>query len=190
MPPRGMTDTGEFERVALKHLEVVYRVAVALAGADQAEDLTQVTFAKALKRFGTFRRGSSCRAWLLQILRNTWIDQLRHRQVAGTTLPLDESAIPEPAAQEATAWSDAEDLLENFSNEQVIAALASLPADQRLALFLVDVEDLPLAEIAEITGVPVGTVKSRAGRGRAKLRRALGRLAVDLGVTGRRRRAI
>jgi RNA polymerase sigma-70 factor, ECF subfamily len=182
-----MDDTTEFEQVALKHLEAVYRVAVALGGVGLAEDLTQVTFTKAWKRFETFRRGTSCKAWLFQILRNTWIDELRHLRVAGTHLPLDEDLIPEPKSPETTAWTDAEDLLDNFSDEQVIAALSGLPPDQRLALYLVDVERLPLAQIAEITGVAIGTVKSRAGRGRAKLRRDLQKLAADLGLTGRRR---
>ncbi len=86
-----------------------------------------------------------------------------------------------------TVWSDAEDLLENFSDEQVIEALRRLPEDQRLTLFLTDVEQLNQQEVAEITGVPVGTVKSRTSRARSELKSYLLSYAKEMGFTGRNR---
>jgi hypothetical protein len=79
-------------------------------------------------------------------------------------VPIDEDTVPVEPQAKPTVWSDAEDLLENFSDEQVIEALRRLPEDQRLTLFLTDVEHLNQQEVAEITGVPVGTVKSRTSR--------------------------
>lgn len=178
----------EFERIALGHLNAVYRAAVALSGRrSEAEDLVQKVYLKALERFGTFKSGTDCKSWLFQILRNTWIDELRHRKVVGPAVHADET-IPAPVQRaEETTWSNASDLLENFSDEQVIKALAELPEDQRLTLFLVDVEQLSGEQVARIMKVAVGTVKSRAARARAILNDKLMAHAKDLGLTGRKR---
>jgi len=86
-----------FEQIALPHLESVYRAAVALCGrSDLAEDLTQMTFVRALERFHTLKQGKSCKAWLLHIVRNLWIDRLRHKRAAGTKVPMDENLEARP----------------------------------------------------------------------------------------------
>ena len=183
-----MADTTEFERVAMPYLQDVYRAAVALSGSkDRGEDLAQATFLKALQRFETFRIGTNCKAWLMRILRNTWVDELRHRKVVGPEVPVDENLLPGTVDAERTSWSDASDLLENFADEQVIRALGELPDDQRLTLFLVDVEDMPQDEVAGVLGVAVGTIKSRASRARSALRDRLEAHARDLGFLGRGR---
>jgi len=179
-------DTSDFERMALPCLDNVYRAAMVLTGRnDRADDLVQQTFLKALAQFASFRQGSNCRAWLLKILRNTWIDGLRHLRVAGVTVPIDEAAIAGEPEPEQTRWSNADDILENFSDEQVIEALRQLPEDQRLALYLVDVEGLPHDEVAEILGVAGGTIKSRTSRARAVLKDVLAEYARDLGFVAR-----
>lgn len=174
-----------FEQIALPYLDSVYRAAVALCGrSDEAEDLTQATFVRALERFHTFEVGTNCKAWLFQIMRNIRIDQFRRNKVTGNTLPLDEDlAMAEPRS-EPTAWSDATDLLDNFSDEQIIHAMKRLPEDQRLTLFLIDVEQLSQQEVADITGVPVGTVKSRTSRARNELKDHLLSYARELGFAG------
>ena len=171
-----------FEQVALPHLEAVFRAAMALCGKqNDAEDLAQSTFVRALEKFESFAAGTNCKAWLFQILRHQWMDRLRHQKIVGTAVPLDETLIDEnPGIQEST-WSDARDLLENFSDEQVIMALTRLPDDQRLTLFLADVEQLSQEEVAEITGVAVGTVKSRTSRARISLKHALTTYAQEMG---------
>jgi RNA polymerase sigma-70 factor (ECF subfamily) len=174
-----------FEQIALPYLDHVYRAAVALCGrTNEAEDLTQTTFVKALERFDTFKIGTNCKAWLFRILRNIWIDQLRHKKVTGSAVPLDETLVAKEAGVEATVWSDAEDLLRNFSDDQIIAAMRQLPDDQRLTLFLVDVEQLSQQEVAEITGVAAGTVKSRTSRARHELRNRLMPYAKEMGFKG------
>lgn len=185
-----MAEKAQFEALALPHMESVYRAAVALSGRRQdAEELVQATFLKAIERFDSFTAGTNCKAWLLRILRNTWFDELRHRKVVGTTLPVDEGRIAAEAAapdgEPETTWADAEDLLENFSDEQVIRALGELPDEQRLTLYLVDVEDLSHDEAAGILGVAVGTIKSRTSRARGALKRKLQAHARDLGFIGR-----
>ncbi len=181
-----MADRTEFENIATPYMDVVYRAGFALSGsASDAEDLTQDTFAKALERFGSFQLGTNCKAWLLRILRNTWIDELRHRKVVGPRVSIDEVILAEPEAQEDTSWASVEDVLESFSDETVIDAMKNLPDDQRLTLFLVDVEQFSHEEVAKITDVAVGTVKSRTSRARSTLRQKLLAHAKDLGFLER-----
>jgi len=181
-----MADAKDFESTTLGCLDTVYRAAYALCGrAETAEDLVQVTYAKALERFGSFRTGTNCKAWLLSILRNTWIDELRHRRAVGLHASVDDLPLAEPARQEPTVWSDASDVLENFADEQVIDALRELSDEQRLTLFLVDVEQLNHDEVAQIMNVAVGTVKSRSSRARSTLKQRLLHYAEDMGFVER-----
>jgi RNA polymerase sigma-70 factor, ECF subfamily len=185
-----MSDTASdsFTRIALPLLDTVYRVALSLSrDATLAEDLTQITFAKGLKRFVSFRQGTNVKAWLLRILHNTWIDELRHRKVVGPVSEIEEQAIPDVSeAEEAVEWFTPQALIERFSDAQVISALQDLPEDQRLTLLLVDVEQMSHEEAAEVLDIAVGTVKSRTSRARRMLKDRLHEHAVDLGFTGRR----
>lgn len=180
-----MADKSEFESIAMGYLDAVYRAAVALcSNREDAEDLVQVTFLKAFERFESFKEGTNCRAWLLSILRNKWIDQVRHKSVVGEVLPIEENIVGEPQQNEETVWSNCRDLLENFSDEQVIRALKELPDEQRLTLFLIDVEQISQKEVAEIMDVAVGTVKSRTSRARSMLKRKLLLHAKEIGFVG------
>jgi RNA polymerase sigma-70 factor, ECF subfamily len=182
-----MAAKAEFESTVMPHLDSVFRGALAVSRNRQtAEDLTQTTMLKALERFESFREGSNCKAWLLRIMRNTWIDRLRHRKVVGPKLPVEEQLLAEPEPPQETNWSDARDLIENFSDEQVIKALLELPEDQRLTLYLSDVEQLRHDEVGEIMGIAVGTVKSRTSRARAMLKDRLMAYAQDMGLAGER----
>jgi len=182
-----MAETDDFERLTLPHLDAVYRAALALTGREEdARELVQTTYLKALRRFESFRPGTNCKAWLLAIMRHTRIDQLRHDQVVGRQVSIEEQRLAAPEQPEETAWSNPVDLLENFADEQIIRALGELPEQHRLTLYLVDVEQLSQEEVAEITGVAVGTVKSRTSRARALLRQRLLSHARDLGLVDRK----
>ncbi len=170
----------DFEQIAMVHLTAVYRAAMALCGRqDLSDDMVQSTMLKAYERFSSFNKGTNCKAWLLCILRNTWIDTLRQQQRKPSTVTLADDLVAKDPI-EATTWSNADDLLDNFSDEQVIQALQRLPDDQRLTLFLVDVEGLNQDEVATITDVAIGTVKSRASRARAALKASLMSYAQDM----------
>jgi RNA polymerase sigma-70 factor, ECF subfamily len=181
-----MANRYEFEELVLPQLDLLYRVALHYArNPAMAEDLVQSTCLKGLRRFSSFRTGSNIKAWLLRILHNTWIDELRHRKVVGPTAPIEEQVLPaEPGDDEVT--TNQEDLLELFSDQQVLDALGELPEEQRITLLLADVADLAQDDVAEITGVAVGTVKSRTSRAREMLKTRLARHAEELGFTGRR----
>jgi RNA polymerase sigma-70 factor (ECF subfamily) len=172
-----------FEKIALPHLNAVYRAAVALCGnPNKADDLVQTTYLKALQKFSSFKTGTNCRAWLLTILRNHWIDELRHKKCDLNSVHFDETiAEKEPSEAQEALWTNADDLLENFSDEQIIKALGRLSDEQRLTLFLIDVEQYSQEDVAQITDVALGTVKSRTSRARAVLRRELKNYSEEMG---------
>ncbi|MHC4926186.1 MAG: RNA polymerase sigma factor [Planctomycetota bacterium] len=173
-----------FEEIALVHLNSVYRAAVALCGKhNDAEDLVQVTFLKAMEKFSSFKSGTNCKAWLLTILRNSWIDELRHKKYNNHFVQLDEHMVEEQSQIEESTWTNAEDLLENFSDKQILNALGQLPDDQRLTLFLIDVEQYSQEDVAQITGVAIGTVKSRTSRARGVLKQQLEKYSKDMGYS-------
>jgi RNA polymerase sigma-70 factor (ECF subfamily) len=168
-----------FQRLVWPYLPLVVRTAGYLCR-DQvlAEDLAQETMLKALRAIDRFREGTDLKAWLLSILRNVVIDAARANRRRQRDVSLDdlvELSEPEDTAtgqtpQQPEFWSDPQRMLDEVSDPQLIAALRSLPAEMRWTILLVDVEQLDNATAAEILAVPVGTVKSRAHRGRALLR--------------------
>ncbi len=180
-----MSHRSEFEAAALIHLDSVYRTALALCGKKEtAEDLVQTTFVKAFENFGSFKKGTNCRAWLIRILRNSWFDYLRQQRFRAKEIPLEEDLAEGKSSPDETTWTDARDLLENFSDEQIIKALSMIPDEQRLTVYLVDVEDLSHEEVADIMEIAVGTVKSRTSRGRAMLKRILASYAKEMRLPG------
>ena len=106
-------------------------------------------------------------------------------KTVGPELAVDEALLAGPEDTDQIAWTNAEDVLENFADEDVISAMRQLSDDQRLTVFLVDVEQLSHEEVAEIMDVAVGTVKSRTSRARSELRKRLLAHARDLGFVAR-----
>lgn len=178
-----VSDRDRFGAEAMPWVDAVYRAAMALCGDPAvADDLAQTTYLKAWERFDRYEAGTNCRAWLMQILRNTWFDRLRKHQPV--ELP-HENALEQLAADaespEPPPPGDVAGYLEQMDDERLVAALGSLPEDFRLALFLVDVEEYSHEEAAEMLGVAVGTVKSRTSRARKMLRQALAEVESEEG---------
>ena len=167
-----------FYRLVWPQRAAVCRLARILLGDNQAaDDLVQDAMLKAFRSISTFREGTDVQAWLRQIVRNASVDRMRAEK-ARPTISLDamEDGFIEPAVAVAgtvTGWDRPEELLEAFSDDQIIAALQRLPEEIRWTLLLVDVEQMDHADAARILDVPVGTVKSRTSRGRTMLRSAL-----------------
>ena len=155
-----------WEEVARDYGRFLYTVAYRLAGNDQdAQDLVQEALLRVRKGLERYEPGS-LEGWLARIVTNVFLDDVRRRQRRPTDpLPDDpERALPAaPAADEASSELSAE----------IQAALASLPEDFRVPVVLCDVADQSYEQIAQATGVPVGTVRSRIHRGRRMLRAAL-----------------
>jgi len=154
---------------ALRFLEPLFATALRLTrNRSDAEDLVQDTFVKVLRFSGRFTPGTNLKAWLYTILHNTWRN--RRRGAARDTVEIDSQRVDEAAA----AGSDGGDtperiLLRATLDADLQAALDALPEAFREAVWLRDVEEFSYAEIAEMLGIPIGTVMSRISRGRRLL---------------------
>jgi RNA polymerase sigma-70 factor (ECF subfamily) len=174
------------------HRSSVLRTAQILCGGNvaEADDLAQETMLKAFRAINRFEPGTNATAWLSKILRNVRIDRLRSSSAAADHVSLAE--LPEepvdhkaPEAADARAIrDDPQVVLEQFSDHQVIEALQNLPEEIRWTLLLVDVEGMDHKEAAEVLDAPVGTIKSRAHRGRTMLKQALLPLAEHQRIVG------
>ena len=139
---------------------------------DEAEDLVQETYAKALKGFSSFQQGTNFRAWMYRILRNTFLTS-RTGLSATMTVPLDtekeETVMPAAADNPETIF------LGRADQELVQSAIQELQLNFREILLLCEVEEMSYQEIADALGIPIGTVMSRLSRARAALRDILRR---------------
>jgi RNA polymerase sigma-70 factor (ECF subfamily) len=160
----------EFETLALPLLEPLYNFAYWLAqNRDEAQDLVQETFAKSLRGFDGFQRGTNFKAWMFRILRNTFLTS-RTGLRAMPMLDIDDPALDPPA----TSADDPERyLLRVRDREALEQAMAALPVSYREVLLLCDVEEMRYQEIAELLQIPIGTVMSRLSRGRSQMRALL-----------------
>ena len=160
---------GSFEQVALPHLDAAYNLARWLTGNEpDAQDVVQEAYLRAFRFFSGFR-GGDARAWLMRIVRNTcytWLHVNRPLQVAKEfeeNLFRPDSCAPNPE----------EAMLQNDSSTLVRKALEKLPPNYREVLILRELEGLSYKEIADITGMPAGTVMSSLSRARGRLRQIL-----------------
>jgi RNA polymerase sigma-70 factor, ECF subfamily len=176
-----------FERDVLPMLPSLYGAALRMTrNPADAEDLLQDTTLRAYRGFASFREGTNLKAWLYRILTNSFINTYRKKQREPKTVDgpedLDEWFLFDRLGAQSVARSAEEDVLENIPDADVKEALESIPENFRMAVLLVDVEGFAYKEIAEITGVPIGTVMSRLHRGRKALEKALYAVAKERGL--------
>ena len=162
---------GSFEELAMPLFDSLYNFARWLThNREEADDLVQETYAKALKGFPSFQPGTNFRAWIFRILRNTFLTS-RTGLKTSMTVSLDseegESVMP------ATAQTPESLLIERSNQEMAQKAIEELPLNFREVILLCDVEGMSYQEIAETTSVPIGTVMSRLARARNALRLGL-----------------
>jgi RNA polymerase sigma-70 factor, ECF subfamily len=179
-----MTDiaarNADFEATALPHLDLLYRVARRYTrDAARAEDLVQETVLKALTHWESFRPGSNARAWLLTILRNTFVSGYRRSRREAVTV--DHETLDRVSVHATDAADPSGEFFSRLTDEKILASVDALPEDFREVVVLSDIEGMSYAEIAEVLEVPVGTVKSRLFRARQRLQRELLDYAVAMG---------
>jgi RNA polymerase sigma-70 factor, ECF subfamily len=164
----------DFSETALKHVDALYGYALTLTRDPvEAQDLVQETYLRAIRTRQKLAANSNLKGWLFVILRNAWLNQIRHARSGPTFTELEiEEANP--------AWIDVQAAdpyvlyLRKLEREEVKQAISSLPILHREIVVLRDIEGFSYREIASMLGCPAGTVMSRLGRAREKLRQILG----------------
>jgi len=168
---RQSPDPDAFRSEVLSHLEPLFGTAMRLTrNRADAEDLVQDTVVKAFRFADKFTPGTNLRAWLYTILHNTWRN--RRRDSARAAVDVDSDVVEEAASQPGgpVGFETPERILMRETlDADLQAALDDLPEAFRQAVWLRDVEEFTYAEIAEMLGVPIGTVMSRISRGRRQL---------------------
>ena len=165
-------DVGSFNQLVLSYQSMAYNVAYRILGdRDAAADATQDAFLSGFRAIGKFR-GGSFKSWLMRIVTNACYDQLRVKQRRPAT-SLD--ALLELDSVPIRFIADPGESPEEYAVRQELSSaiqvgMGTLPPEQRVALVLSDVQGLSYQEIAEVTGVSLGTVRSRLSRARDKLR--------------------
>jgi len=157
----------EFDLAAMAHIDSLYGYALTLTrDATEAEDLVQETYVRAASAANRPDADSNLKGWLFVIMRNVWLNQLRHKNSGPHFVELE---LIEPEAQETPHVV----YLRKLERKQVREAIESLPHAYREIVVLRDIEGFTYQEIATVLDCPAGTVMSRLGRARGKLRKML-----------------
>jgi RNA polymerase sigma-70 factor, ECF subfamily len=176
-----------FDREVMPLLSSLYPAALRMTrNPADAEDLVQETFLRAYRGFAGFQEGTNLKAWLYRILTNSFINTYRKKQREPVTVEgpddLDEWYLFDRLGARHVEPSAETEVLDTIPDEDVKRALESLPEGFRLAVLLADVEGFSYKEIAEMMGIPIGTVMSRLHRGRKALEKALWETAKERGI--------
>jgi RNA polymerase sigma-70 factor, ECF subfamily len=172
---RDALDRVRFEEEALSHADQLYRVALRLAGSQQAaEELVQEAYLRAFRGWRGYRPGTNLAAWLATILRNAFLDEARKQSRRPAQESIDDTSeyylynhLTETAAEPQEA------VLNRLSGGAIVDSLSEIPPNFREVVVLVDIGDFSYQDAADILGVPIGTVVSRLHRGRRALKQAL-----------------
>lgn len=162
-------DAQAFGTLVTLHRDRLWAVALRTSGdREEAADAVQDALLSALRAAASFRGDAKVTTWLHRIVVNACLDRMRRRQ-ARPAVPMAGDDLPEgpPGRDAMDDWETGLD---------VRRALAALPEEQRVAVVLVDMDGMSVREVAALTGVPEGTVKSRCSRGRTRLAMSLGHL--------------
>ena len=162
-----------FNQLALEYLDALYGFAIALThDRTAAEDLVQETYLRAVRAFGRLMPDSNLKGWLFAIMRNVWLNELRHQRSGPAFVELD-GQEPVSAGVDDVGTDPYVLYLTKLEREEIIAAIGRLPRVYREIVLLRHVEGFSYQQISGILGCPAGTVMSRLGRAREKLRSML-----------------
>jgi RNA polymerase sigma-70 factor (ECF subfamily) len=166
----GLVEMIEFSQAAMEHIDALYGYALALTrNMTEAEDLVQDTYVRAASATHRPDSDSNLKSWLFVIMRNAWLNQVRHQNSGPKFVDLETSAPAMGHIQENPHVV----YLRKLEREQVRQAIESLPDAYREIVVLRDIEGFTYQEIATVLDCPAGTVMSRLGRARGKLRKLL-----------------
>ena len=164
----GLFEMVELSQAAMEHIDALYGYALALTrDMTEAEDLVQDTYLRAASATHQPDCNSNVKGWLFVIMRNAWLNQIRHRNSGPKFVDLEASPVAEVQENPHVVY------LRKLEREQVQQAIESLPDAYREIVVLRDIEGFTYQEIATVLDCPAGTVMSRLGRARGKLRKLL-----------------
>ena len=172
-------DAAEFDRLMREHVPALYRSAYRWTGTvDRAEDLVQQLLVRLYPRLAELRQLDRVRPWALRVMYRIFVDELRRARASPVQFGLEESSDADLAPGEGEAWIDsgpgpAELTEQDLTQERVVRAWERLGEEHRTVLAMHDIEDYTLPELAQIMDIPLGTLKSRLHRARARLRELL-----------------
>jgi RNA polymerase sigma factor (sigma-70 family) len=173
-----------FHKELMPQINALYNFAFHLTyNEDDANDLVQETYMKAFRFIDKYIAGTNAKAWLFKILKNAFINQYRKKSKRPQNVDYEEIAIYHDSEEEGyTKYTDLrEEIFEGMMGDEVTIAINSLPIDFRTVILLCDVEDFTYEEIAKITDIPIGTVRSRLHRARNMLKDKLKEYAKTMG---------
>jgi RNA polymerase sigma-70 factor (ECF subfamily) len=174
-----MTLSGNFERLALPHMDAAYNLAYWLVrSAADAEDIVQEAYLRAFRGFGRFN-GGDMKPWLLTIVRHVAYNWLRARRTASNVVSLDEAFGAGEERQAHEEPSPEDHAISVAEGGLVTKALEGLTPTYREVIVLREIEGLSYREIATVIGAPTGTVMSRLSRARGELRGILSKLTKE-----------
>ncbi len=166
-----------FEREAVPHMQALYSFAVYLChDRETAKDLVQETYLRAWQHWESFQPGTNCKAWLFTILRNLYINFYRARLRTPETLSYaehSEEELPAMPSPEVATPSVETDFYRTALDEEIVRALHALPEASRTIVILCDIEEFSYEDVAQMLGIPIGTVRSRLHRARMRLAQLL-----------------
>lgn len=170
----------QFEATALQHMDAIYSAALRMSSnRAEAEDLVQDTYLRAYRFFDRFQPGTSIKAWLFKILRNTFINNFKKRANMPELVNFDQLRLSD--SEPASPDNPEEEVIYRFVDNEIKNAIEALPDEFRLVIELSDLEGFSYKETAEKVDRPIGTVMSRIHRGRRMLRNNLRECANEMG---------
>ena len=162
----------KFENETVPHQDALYNYALKIArNADDAQDLLQETYYKAFKNYHQFENGTNSKAWMFMILKNTFINNYRKLKREPAKLDYDEiEDVYENIKSDQARDNNLDlDFYNDLLDDELSAALSKIPSKMKEVFLLCDLEGYTYEEIAEITDIPIGTVRSRLHRARKLL---------------------
>jgi RNA polymerase sigma-70 factor, ECF subfamily len=160
---------GRTDATGIECIDGLYGYAMTLTrNHAQAEDLVQETYVRAIPAMGRLRAHSNMKGWLFTILRNIWLNELRKWRNGPQLVETDLASVADSVVGPSRNSHDV--YVSKIETEQVRAAIQELSVEFREIILLREYEELTYQEIANILKCPIGTVMSRLGRARAKLR--------------------
>lgn len=170
----GEAGKANFSGAAIEHIDALYGFAMMLTrDQTEAQDLVQETYLRAVRAFGSLMPDSNLKSWLFAIMRNIWLNQLRHARSGPRFVELDGEEADRAQWLDGVANDPHAVYISKLEREEVRAAIERLPRLYREIIVLRDLEGFSYQQIASILECPAGTVMSRLGRAREKLRRLL-----------------